>query len=255
MMVSRLRAEWTKLRTVRSTVWTLLLAFALSTGLAYLIGRVFRADAGNQPGFDPLFATFYSLTIGQLAVVTFAVFAVSAEYSSGTIRWALRAVPRRAAFFGTQIATVALVLAAASSVVVLSTFAAAQAGLGARHTGLAAPGAGQATVGAWLYLTLIGLFAAGLATFLRNAAVSLGVLLPLLFLGSQGLGNIPKVKTVTQFLPDQGGWVIMHLAGPAGDPRWARVYGPWSGMALVAAWTAAALLAGYLALRRRDVRG
>ena len=47
--------------------------------------------------------------------------------------------------------------------------------------------------------------------------------------GSQGLGNIPKLKLVTQYLPDRAGMVIMHLTGPASDPVFGRDYGPWTG--------------------------
>jgi hypothetical protein len=78
------------------------------------------------------------------------------------------------------------------------------------------------------------------------------VLLPLLFLGSQGLGNVPRVKAVAQYLPDQAGMVVMHITGPAGDARFGRPYGAWPGLGIMALWTAAALLAGYVALRRRD---
>jgi hypothetical protein len=63
---------------------------------------------------------------------------------------------------------------------------------------------------------------------------------------------VPKLKTVTQYLPDQVGQVIMHVVGQADDPRFARPYGPWTGIGLMALWTATALFAGYLAMRRRD---
>lgn len=86
----------------------------------------------------------------------------------------------------------------------------------------------------------------------RSWVCSLGILLPLLFLGSQGLGNIPKLKTVAQYLPDQAGKVTMHLTGPPGDPRFGHDYGPWTGLGILALWTTAALLGGYLTLRRRD---
>ncbi|MFC0531989.1 hypothetical protein [Phytohabitans kaempferiae] len=68
----------------------------------------------------------------------------------------------------------------------------------------------------------------------------------------KGLGNIPAIRSVTQYLPDQTGWVIMHLAGPQDDPRWARDYGPCTGLGLLALWMAASLLGGWLVLRRRD---
>ncbi|MEU3457945.1 hypothetical protein ABZ671_30800 [Micromonospora sp. NPDC006766] len=46
--------------------------------------------------------------------------------------------------------------------------------------------------------------------------------------------------------------VVMHLVGPGDDPRFARPYGPWTGVGIMALWTAVALLVGYVAVRRRD---
>lgn len=256
-MTALISAEWVKIRSVRSTVWTVALTVALSVGLAYLVGLSFRSNFArmspdDRAAFDPLFATFYSLTIGQLALVVLAVVVVTSEYSSGTIHASLAATPSRGRFYAAKVCTGTMLAAAVAVVTVPATFQAAQAGLGSHHVSLGADGAVTATVGACLYLTVLYLFATGVATLLRNAIPALGILLPLLFVGSQGLGNVPKVKTVAQFLPDQAGMVIMHLAGPADDPRFARPYGPWTGMAIMAAWAAAALLLGYLSLRRRD---
>lgn len=74
----------------------------------------------------------------------------------------------------------------------------------------------------------------------------------MLFLGSQGLGNIPKVRTATQFLPDTTGTMIIHLAGPPEDPVFDRAYGPWGGVGVLALWAMVALAGGYLLLRHRD---
>jgi ABC-2 type transport system permease protein len=246
-LTAALAAEWVKIRSVRSTIWTLALTFVLSAGLGYMVGFGF---AGRQERFDPLFATFYSLTIGQLALVVLAVFVVTGEYSTGTIGASLAAVPRRHVFYGAKVLAGGLLASAVAVVTVLATFAAAQAGLGRNGTSLSADGVPVAVAGACLYLTLIYLFATGMAALLRSAIPTLGILLPLLFLGSQGLGNVPKVKTVAQYLPDQAGMVIMHIDGDG--PRFARPYGPWTGLGVMALWTVAALLAGYLAVRRRD---
>lgn len=249
-------AEWIKIRSVRSTFWTLALTLALSVGLAYLFGLDFRVgfarlSPDQRRGFDPLFATFYSLTIGQLAWVVLAVFTVTAEYSTGTIRASLAAVPRRGRYFAARVLTGTLLAVTVAVVTVPATFAAAQAGLGPHGTSAGADGAPLAIAGAGVYLVLIYLFALGLATLLRGAIPALGVLLPLLFLGSQGLGNVPKVKAVAQYLPDQAGMVIMHVAGQGG-PRFTRPYGPLAGMGIMALWATAALLAGHVATRRRD---
>jgi ABC-2 type transport system permease protein len=256
-MTALLAAEWIKMRSLRSTIWTLALTVALSAGLAYLFGSSFRAGfdgmtAEARASFDPLFATFYSLTLGQLALVVLAAFVVTGEYSTGTISASLMAVPRRGRFVAGKVLAGGLVAGAVALVTVPLTFAAAQAGLGPHGTTFRAAGAPEAAFGACLYLTLIYLFATGVAMLLRGSIPTLAVLLPLLFLGSQGLGNVPRVKAVAQYLPDQAGMVVMHLTGPAGDPRFGRPYGPWLGLGIMALWTVAALLAGYFAVRRRE---
>jgi ABC-type transport system involved in multi-copper enzyme maturation permease subunit len=257
VIAALISAEWIKIRSVRSTTWSAVLTVALSAGLAYLIGLSFRTNFAHLPpdeqaGWDPLFATFYSLTIGQLALVVLAVFVVTGEYSTGTIRTSLTAVPRRGLFYAAKVLTGVLLTAPLAVVTVLATFAAAHIGLGPHGASPHAPKVLAAATGACLYLILIYLFATGMAALLRGAIPTLGILLPLLFLGSQGLGNVPKLKTVTQYLPDQAGMVIMHLVGQADDPRFTRPYGPWTGMGIMALWTATALLAGHLAVRRRD---
>nr|WP_260407598.1 ABC transporter permease [Planomonospora venezuelensis] len=184
-------------------------------------------------------------------MVVFGVLLVGGEYGSGTIRASLAAVPRRGLFYGGKVLAAAPLVLAVSAVTVLATFHAAQAGLGPYRISLGADGAPTAVVGACLYLTLICLFATGAATMLRSSAGSLAILLPILFLGSQGVGNLPQLKPVLQYLPDQAGMVIMHLTLP-GDPRFGRDYGPWTGMGILVLWTAAALIGGYLVMRRRD---
>ncbi|GAA0439543.1 ABC transporter [Acrocarpospora corrugata] len=250
-------SEWTKIRTVPSTVWTLVLTSVLSVGLGYLLSVLSRGSlAGASPermvNFDPIFLAFYSLTLSQLALVVFGVLVVSGEYGSGTIRASLLAVPRRGLFYGGKMLAATVPVLVMSVITVPATFFATQAGLGPYGISLTADGVPAAVVGACLYLPLICLFAMGMAAMLRSTTRSLGILLPLLFLGSQGLGNAPPVKAFTQYLPDQAGMLIMHLVGPQDDPRWARDYGPWTGVGILALWAAAALIGGYLLLRRRD---
>jgi ABC-type transport system involved in multi-copper enzyme maturation permease subunit len=177
---------------------------------------------------------------------------MTSEFSTGTIRSSLTAVPQRGRFYAAKTLTGALVAAVAAAVSVLAAFLSAQAGLGPYGTSLRADGAAQAAIGGVIYLVLIFLFATGLAALFRNAIPTLGILLPLQFLSSQGLGNLPKVKTVAQFLPGDAGMSILRIVGQDFDPRFARPYGPWGGLGIVALWAAAALIAGYFALRRRE---
>jgi ABC-2 type transport system permease protein len=251
-----LSAELTKIATVRSTAVTLAASLVIGVAMAALVATSFRVTfdrlpADQQGRFDPLYATLYGQTLAQLTLVVFGVLAVTSEYSTGTAAASLLAMPRRGRWYAGKLAAVGLTALGVAIVGVLLTFAVGQAALGRLATSLTAPGVAEALLGTCLYLTLICLFATAVAMLLRSAVATLAILLPLLFLGSQGLGNLPGLRTVTQYLPDQAGMVIMHLTIP-GDHRFGRDYGPWTGLAIVLAWTAVSVLAGYLALRRRD---
>ncbi|MFJ9683847.1 ABC transporter permease subunit [Streptomyces sp. NPDC101194] len=247
-----LAAEWTRVWTVRSTGFTLLLAFALSTGIGTLIAFNWRNNIEHVVNFDPLVAALYSVTLGQLALVVLGSLLVGAEYSSGSIRTSLTAMPGRGLLYGGTVVAGTLTALAASTVIVLVTFVAAQAALGPYGTGLTTDGVPAALAGAVVYLTLICAFSMGIATVVRSSAISMGILLPLLFLGSQGLGNIPALRPALQYLPDQAGLELMHIAGPPSDGRYGPGYGSGAALAILLAWTAAALIGGYLVLRRRD---
>jgi ABC-2 type transport system permease protein len=250
-------AELTKIRTVRSTKWALLLTFLVTVCLGYAVSLSLRVSFPQLPpeqrrGFDPLFATFYSISIGQLALVAFGVTVTGSEYSTGTILTSLTAVPRRGLFYAAKVAAGLLAAAGTALVTVTATFFAAQQALGTHRTWPGAPGTVQAALGGCLYLTLICALAMGVAAITRSPAVALAITMPLLFLDSQGLGNVPGLQKVIDYLPDQSGAVIMHLSASGGG-RFGRPFGPWTGMAIMAAWTAAALIGGYLVLARTDI--
>jgi ABC-type transport system involved in multi-copper enzyme maturation permease subunit len=251
------RAEWVKIRTVRSTVWSLLLTFALCAGLSLLFGLTLRSgfdrmDQEARANFDPVLAGFYSLTLGQIALVVFGVLLVSSEYSSGSIRASLTAVPRRGVLYGAKVLAGTLTALAFSLVTGFVTFFTGQAALGPHGVSLGAPGVLRATLFASVYLTLMCVFSMGVAAMLRSTALSLGIMIPLLFLDSQGLGNVPTVRTVAQFLPDQAGLVMMRVVEP--DPSFIsyRGFGPWTALGILILWTAAAVTGGGLLFRHRD---
>ncbi|GAA3294233.1 ABC transporter permease [Dactylosporangium vinaceum] len=236
--MSAFAAEWVKVRTLRSTFLTLGATVAVGGALAFVVAAGMRnVEAAH---FDAVFATFYSLTLAQLALVVFGVFTVGGEYAGGTIRPTLAAVPDRRRYYLAKVAVIGACAAVTSALTVGVAFAVGSVELGARRMGpTPAP-----IAGAFLYLLLITLFAAGVAQLLRGSTAALAVLMPLFFLGSQGLGNVPGVRAVAQFLPDQAGLVVLRL--------YDRDFGPWGGLGILALWTAAALVGGYLTLRRRD---
>jgi hypothetical protein len=252
-----LRAELLKLRTTRSTVWTLVLTFVLSAGLALLVGLSMRSGFDRmapdaRAAFDPVLISFYGLMIGEIAVVAFGVLFLGSEYTSGMVLASLTAVPRRGVFYGAKVLAGALTAAGLSLVTGFAAFFAGQAALGPHGVSLGSAGALRATLLACVHLTLMGVFAMGVAAIARGTALPLGIMIPLLFLDSQGLGNVPGIRTVAQYLPDQVGFVMMRTVRPDRSSVGYRGFGPWTGLGVLLLWTAAAVVGGYLVLRRRD---
>ncbi|MFB6814976.1 ABC transporter permease [Streptomyces sp. NPDC056347] len=251
-----LTSEWTKIRTVSSTVWTLISAFvvtvAMSAALCALMNAQFRdLPEMERATFDPTLISFSGMTLGQLAMVVFGVLVVGTEYSSGMIRTSLAAVPRRGAFLFSKVAVagvLALVVGVATSFV---SFFLGQALLGEHHTTIGAEHVLRAVIGGGLYMGLIGIFSMGVATMLRSSMLSLGILMPFFFLVSQILSVVPGAKKVAQYFPDQAGSKIMQVV-PEAMGSGPAPYGPWGGFGILLAWVAAALVGGYLVLRKRD---
>jgi ABC-2 type transport system permease protein len=93
-------SEFTKIRSVRSTYWTLaaLLIVSVGIGAAICAGQAanFNQNPGNIAGFDATqtsLAAFFE--IGQLIIAVLGAMAITSEYSTGMIRTSLTAQPRR----------------------------------------------------------------------------------------------------------------------------------------------------------------
>jgi len=248
------RSEWTKIRSVASTVWTLSLAVVVTVALGMLISALSKNEFGDMSerdrlSFDPTFISFAGMSLGQLAMIVFGVLVVANEYSSGMIRTSLAAVPQRGTFLFSKIAVatgLAFVVAMLTSFV---AFFLGQAMLGDLKASIGDPGVLRAVIGGGLYMTLIAMFSMGVAAMLRSPMLSLGILMPFFFLISNILGNVDVTKKVGQFLPDQAGSKIMQVVTPLDDDT---PYGPWGGLGIMALWVVAALVGGYLVLKRRD---
>ncbi|GAA1682553.1 ABC transporter permease [Glycomyces endophyticus] len=241
-------AEWVKIRSVRSTVVTLGLFAAVAAGLSALIAQGFSPGGPETDAVQPV---FFGLLTAQLVLVTFAVATAGAEFSTGTIRASLAAVPSRGRWYAAKMTGIGVTAGAAALLVEAAVFGLVRLVIGEDAAPLSEWWTVQALLGGWFHLTLLSVFTAAVAVMLRSTVLALSVLLPVLFLGSQGLGNIDAIRPVAQYLPDQVGMVIMHLTVP-GDPRFGRDYGPWEGIAILVLWTAAALAGGWFAMRRRD---
>jgi ABC-2 type transport system permease protein len=192
-------------------------------------------------------------------VAIVAVLAVSGEYSTGMIRTTLAAVPRRGAALAAKAAVVTGVTLAAGAVAAVGSVLAGRLILpghgyspanGYLDLSLANPTVLRAAAGTMLYLALIGLLSLGLATAVRDAAVAIGAMLGLLYLfpilaavasGSAVQRHLQQIGPMTAGLEIQAGAGLRSLP-----------ISPWAGLGVLAAWAAAALLAGGLLLHVRD---
>ncbi|MFC8128613.1 ABC transporter permease [Streptomyces sp. NPDC057302] len=249
-----LKSEWTKIRSVSSTVWTLGLAVVVTVGLGLLISILAKNDydslgAQDRQVFDPTFTSFAGMSLGQLAMIVFGVLVVSNEYSTGMIRTSLSAVPQRATFMASKVAVATLLCLVVGLVTSFIAFFVGQAMLGEHKAVISDPGVLRAVIGGGLYMTLIAMFSMGVATMLRSPMLSLGILMPFFFLISSILGNVSATKKIGRFLPDQAGSKIMQVKTPLDDDT---PYGPWGGLAIMLVWVVLALIGGYVLLKKRD---
>ncbi|MEU9326245.1 ABC transporter permease [Streptomyces canus] len=249
-----IRSEWTKIRSVASTVWTLSLAVVVTIGLGILISALSKNEFDNMSredklSFDPTFISFAGMSLGQLAMIVFGVLVVSNEYSTGMIRTSLAAVPQRGSFLASKIAVATGLSLAVGLVTSFVTFFLGQAMLGSHRAEISDPGVLRAVIGGGVYMTLIAMFSMGVAAMLRSPMLSLGILMPFFFLISNILGNVSATKKIGRYLPDQAGSRIMQVVTPIDDDT---PYGPWGGLGIMALWVAAALIGGYVLLKKRD---
>ncbi|MFF0226720.1 ABC transporter permease [Streptomyces sp. NPDC004629] len=249
-----IRSEWTKIRSVASTVWTLSLAVVVTLALGMLISALSRSQfddmsARDRLSFDPTYVSFAGMSLGQLAMIVFGVLVVSNEYSTGMIRVSLAAVPRRGTFLFSKIAVAAGLALAVGLVTSFAAFFLGQAMLGSHRTQLGDPGVLRAVIGGGLYMTLIAVFSMGVTTMLRSPMLSLGILMPFFFLISNILGSVNATKDVGRYLPDQAGNRIMQVVPGVDDDT---PYGPWGGLGIMVLWVLAAVIGGYVLLKKRD---
>jgi ABC-2 type transport system permease protein len=252
------RAEWTKVRTLAGTGWLLLAVVVLTVAVSTAVAAAVTCPAGNCAE-DPAKISLTGIDLGQVVVAILGVLMVSSEYSTGMIRVTLAAVPRRTAVLAAKAAILTGLVLAAGAIAVLVCVLTGQVilpghGIDPAHgypsLSLGSAPVLRAALGSILYLALIALLSLGIATAVRDSAAAIGVVLGLLYLFpivAAVLGGSPLARHLQQIGPMTAGLAIQATTGLRNLP-----ISPWAGLGVLAAWAAAALLAGGLLLCFRD---
>ena len=255
-MVHVLRSEWTKLWSLRSTRWTLLISFVAQAGLGPLVAAIQMSrwnqlSASDRLTYDSINTAVGGYHLAQLAIGVLGVLVITGEYSTGMIRSSLMAVPRRLPVLGAKIIVYAVVTLVLMLIASLISFFAVQAIVTQHHVshGLGYPGALRTVLGAALYMTVLAVLCLGLGGVLRNTAGGIATFVALLFVlpGISAILPSSVNDSISPYLPLNAGTTVAshtfdnshHLA-------------VWTGFALFCGYAVVATVAAGYSLVRRD---
>ena len=251
-------AELTKIRTVRSTVWSFILLVVLTLGFTVLITAMTvaswdKADAATraQVAGDPVSSILGAgLEFGQLTICVLGVLVLSSKYSTGLIRASLLAVPKRWPMLAAEVVGFAALVLVIGEVVCFASFFIGSAILHSKvPVSLSDPGVLRAVAGAGLYLAVLGLFAMAVAGLIRHTAGAITAVIGFVLVLAPLATLIPDPagKYITAYLPTNAGQLIVQTHQQSGD-----VLTPWQGFGVFGLWVAVLLVLAGLLLQRRD---
>ena len=283
-LAGTIRSEFTKLRSVRSTYWTIAALVIVSVGFAAIAGFAIANNLHNNPankaGMDATQASlggFFEL--GQLIIAVLGALTITSEYSTGMIRTSLTAMPRRGTVYAAKLVvftTVALVVSLITSFVAFFVGQAAMSGSGVSAsllhsvtipanavqngpqnnvtfsgTIVISPGTVlTAIIGTALFVTAAALIAFGLGTIIRHSAGAITAAIGLLFVLPIIVQLLPDTWRwdIVRFFPDAAGRVLSVTVGQHNPHLWSA----WPQFGVTLVYAAVLVGIGAYLFRRRD---
>jgi hypothetical protein len=249
-------SEWTKLRSLRSTRWSLLVGTLLAIGLPLLFATVVASRWSHLSPHEradrhPLDIALAGVTIAQLAIGVLGVLVITGEYSTGMIRSTMIAVPKRLPVLWAKAGVYAAVVFALMLPAVLLAFFGSQAILRNHHIlqlSFTHPGVPRTVIGGAVYLMLVGVFCLGLGAIVRNTAGGIAVFAAIMFVIPPLLNILPSDwnNAINPYLPSSAGNSIYTLHPDS------HSLAPWPGFLLFLGYTALSIGIGAVLLLRRD---
>jgi ABC-2 type transport system permease protein len=253
-----LRAEWTKIRSVRSTFWSLVSLVVAAVGLNTLVvGAAIASwattDAATKARYtaDPTGFLAAALQFAEIPLIVLGVLVITSEYATGMIRSSVLAVPKRIPMLAAKAAVFGSVTFLVSEVLAFASFLIAQQIIGNHLSeSLGDPATFRAVFGVGLYLTVLGLFAFAVGAIVRHTAAAITAVIGLVGTASslRGLPSGSVGKHIDAYVPTNAGLMITHAHQEAGD-----LLSPWQGFGVLCLCTVLLLGTAMYLLNRRDV--
>jgi hypothetical protein len=255
------RSEWTKLRSVRSTLWCLVATVVLGIGIGILAtssqaSHWRHADFIDKALFDPTSISLTGLLFGQLAMGVLGGLTVSAEYGSGSIRASFAAVPRRPVVLAAKAIVFGVVALVVTEAVSFTAFFVGQAILSgftptatlAQHEVL------RAVIGGGLFLTVLGLMALGLAAIIRHTAGTITTFVGILLILPLVVSAFPASigHPIGRYLPATIGSAMTSTTSEGAHDQFLPAFPFWHGFAILCAYAVGTLVIGGVLMIRRD---
>jgi ABC-type transport system involved in multi-copper enzyme maturation permease subunit len=280
--IGALRSEFTKIRSVRSTYWTLFALVVSCVGIGALFSwgqteRLIRIKHDvplRGPGLPPgavagvvahvsaeiqsnaASISLFGLLIGQLIIIVLGALAITSEYSTSMIKTSLTTMPRRGTVFAAKGVVFGAVALVTGTVTSFLAYFVGQAILSSQHvnTTLSHPEVLRTVVGGGLFLAVCGLLSFGIGAALRHTAGAI----------ASGIGLMFVLWILSGFLPGPpSGWfgqadIDKWIPFNAGSSIWEHQanglnpFSPWIGFAVFCAYAAVAVIAGLAVFLRRD---
>ena len=249
------RSEFTKIRSTRSTYWTLLALIVVTVGIGALAtaGTAAHPQGITKASLDATQQSLAGLYVGQLVIAVLGALTITSEYSTGMIRTSLAVQPRRGVVFAAKALVFAAVSLVTGLVACFASFFIGQAILSSHHLNvtLGDPNVLRAVIGGALFLTACGMLAYGLGAILRHTAGAITAAIGLLFVLSILVNFLPQSwqNNVDKWMPAIAGAQIWTTKPASGGPH---LFSAWPGFAVLAVYAVVAIVAGLALFRTRD---
>jgi ABC-2 type transport system permease protein len=247
-------SEWTKARTVPSTLWTLLAATVIGIGLGALVSALTahhyaNSALSNKLTWDPTSISESGFVIAQLAIGLLGILLITSEYSTGAIGSSLAAVPRRGRLLAAKAVVLFALIFVVSEIITFASFFIGQA-LISGHAPTANLGDThvlRALIGSGLCGAVLALMGLALGTLIRHAAGAIAVLVAILFILPAIAAALPTSieHTVEKYWPTEAGGQVTLVV------RTAHTLSPWAGLGVFCLFVAGLFAMAFARLNRR----